>query len=393
MAFTVRKNTVLYVTEEVTQGTAVDPTLGSQAVAPLEDGFEFTPQKELVERNNLTSSIGQTLPRTGIKTSTGSMPVEWKAHGTAGTEPEYDLLLRSGLSGRRQIASQVTTKATGNTTQVLQIEDADISNFNVNDIILVREAGAFFVSPITAVDTTASAANITLLRTAGSAFSASVVIEKVTNYYGANSGHKYLTATAFYEDNVKEQAIGCLVNSVALENFSVGQIPSLNFSMEGIGYSRTVSGASGLTAEYDSALPPIALEACVYLDGTVIAVSDVAFSIENTIGQVTSTCDSNGILLTRVTERAVSGSLTPYFLSDDVSLYTKFDQNTEFSLFGYAKIDTGTTGEFKDVVAFYIPKAIITEDAKGDQDGIVTEPISFQAGVDSTGSDITLAFI
>ena len=87
MAFTVRKNTVLYVTEEVTQGTAVDPTLGSQAVAPLEDGFEFTPQKELVERNNLTSSIGQTLPRTGIKTSTGSMPVEWKAHGKTKGDP------------------------------------------------------------------------------------------------------------------------------------------------------------------------------------------------------------------------------------------------------------------------------------------------------------------
>lgn len=510
MAYITTRSRVVYIKEETTQGVAVEPALGSDAVAILADGFELNGEKELVERNVLTSSIAAQIPRTGIKTATGSIGVEWKANGTAGATTEYGLLFESLLGAKRALASTVTTKATGNTTNVLAIEDTDISKFNVGDIIMVKEAGAFHVSPILSRVVTPGSATITLLRPKATAFSNSVVIEKVQNYYGANNGHKYLTITSFLDKTFKQQATGCLVNSISVDNFSVGQIPTLSFGLEGINYTDSVvqtagyshsagtpstnisagtddsfdiavdglaavtvsltvagltsgaliaaemqtkinaalTGASvtvvfadgiykitsdkmgdgssvivtdatldnvaddlkigvansgsevvgvsgnGLTPAYDAALPPICLSACIYMDGVAIPCTDVAVSVESTVGRITSTCSPNGIISTRATQRATSGSLTTYAETDSVSYYNKFDTNAEFSLFAYAGIPTATAGEMKDVVAFYVPRAIITAKPMADADGIGTYAIEFQAGYSETAqTDVVFATV
>ena len=83
MAYVSKKSTVLYVTQEVTEGLAVNPSAGNQAVSILADGFELNPEKELVERNNLTSSISKALPRTGIKSASGSTSPNAPRHGSA----------------------------------------------------------------------------------------------------------------------------------------------------------------------------------------------------------------------------------------------------------------------------------------------------------------------
>ena len=80
MAYAKLKSTVLYVTDESTEGTAVDPTLGTQAVGILADGFSMDGEKELVERSLLRSGIMKQVPRTGIKTSVVSLAVEASAN-------------------------------------------------------------------------------------------------------------------------------------------------------------------------------------------------------------------------------------------------------------------------------------------------------------------------
>ena len=394
MAYVTLKSAVVYVTEEVSEGTAVDPTLGTQAVGVLSDGFELNGEKELVERNNLTSSIGRTVPRTGIKTSAVTLGVEAAANATEGSAPDYDLLMFGALGARRQNTTDVTSGTT-HTTSVINIGDADISKFAVGDIVLVKEAGAFHMSPISAVDATPGSANITLLVAAASSFSDAVVVSKFTTYYGANSGHKNLTVTNFMEDAIKIQSAGCKVGSLSLEGFETGQLPSFSFALTGQSYSESLA-ASGLTASFTNSAPPVVLNACVYLDGSLIAVNDVGLSVENTLGRITSTCSANGIIGQRVTERAISGSFTPYMDTTDVSLYTKFDQNTEFSLFLRAWNPTATAGEFQQCWGIFVPKCIITSQPKADQDGVMQYNIEFQAGTDSSGtyaSDIYIGFM
>ena len=379
MSDAIKNTTKVAIEEESTEGTYVAPQAATSFISPLADGLALTNGKELLERNNLNSSIGKNAPRTGMKEVTGSISVEAKANGTAGEAPEYGLLIESALGANRSSSDAVTTKDSGNTDQELQIEDADIDEFNVGDIILVKESGAYHVSPITAVDDSTGSANITLLvpHPDGN-FSNEVVIEKFNTYHTANSGHPTLSVTKYVEDAVREYGTGMRVSNLTLNNFSTGQLADFAFSLQGLKYDKSLNAPS-YTPSYDAALPPIVLSACIYVDGTQVPVNDLTFSVENAISFKTSTCSEDGKTSSRLTQRTVSGSFNPYMQDDDISNYTKFENDTQFSLFGYMAIPTGTDGEIQDVVAFYMPKCMISEMAEGDKDGMLQDQLTFQA--------------
>ena len=155
----IRNLTVIGLEEEVTQGTYVAPSAATSFIQPL-PGFSWTPAREELPRQILDGSIGQPTPIKGIRSVTASLPVELRGSGVEGGQNDYHSLTKAALGNNRSSASS-TTK-TGNTATVLQILDADIGKYAVGDIVLVEEAGAFEMRPISAVDTTASAANITL---------------------------------------------------------------------------------------------------------------------------------------------------------------------------------------------------------------------------------------
>ncbi len=395
MGISVKKNTAVGVEIEVTEGTYVAPSGATKFVQTLVDGFEMNPSKELLERNIFTSSIGKTSPLTGQFQVSGSIPVEARAFSTEGTAPEFDALIKSAMGSKRTIATTTTTKAIGNTASVLQIEDADISKFNVGDIIMVKQSGAYHVSPITAKSTGVGTATITMLIAHPSGdCTDSVVVSKSTTYIVADSGHPSLSISKYSENTILEKAVGCKVTSMSLENFATGQIPSMNFGFEGLDYDRSVTSIP-FTPSYDTALPPIVLDGRLYMDGTSIDVNELSVSLENALGFKTSIAASNGRVSSRATERTISGSFNPYKQDDSVANFTKYDANTAFSLFAYAKVPTSTAGQFGQVVAIYMPNCIITELAEADQDGLLQDNITFSANRGSTGStpEIYIAFI
>jgi hypothetical protein len=392
MALTVKQNTAIAIEEEVTEGTYVTPSGASSFLQTLADGTEITPSKELLERAIFNGSLGKTSPRTGTRTVSGSIPVECRAFSTAGGAPEYDSLAKSAFGSSRQSTSVITTKASGNTASVLQIEDADIAAISVGDIILVKQAGAYHVSPVTAKSTGTGTATITMLVAHPSGdCDDSVTIEKFTTYTVANSGHPSLSITKYVDSAVREYAVGARVNSMSLENFSTGQIPSLNFGFEGLDFNRSLTAPSYSPA-YDSALPPIVLDARLYMDGTSIDVNEVSFSLENTVSYATSIASENGRTSGRATQRNITGSFNPYKQDDSISNYTKFLNNTPFSLFAYAMVPTSTAGEFGQVVAFYMPNCLITELGEADQDGLLQETVSFTASRGAAGTTDEIYF-
>lgn len=393
MAIAVKDNTTIAVEIEDTEGTYKAPQSADSYVQTLSDGTELSPSKELLERNVFNGSIGKSTPRTGQKSVSGSLPVEARANSTEGSAPEYDALMQSALGSRRQKTSD-TISGTGHTASVIYIEDADINDFVVGDIVLIKEAGAFHVSPITAVDTTPLSANITLLVAMSSAPSDNVVIAKYTTYVTADSGHPSLSVSKYIEGAILESAIGCKATNASLENFTTGQLASWNFGIEGLSFDRSITPQPH-TPNYDTSVPPIILNACVYQDGTRLDVNELSVSIENTLGFATSTCSPNGRISARATERSVSGSLNPYKQDDNIDQYTKFDSNSEYSIFAYAYVPSSTSGEFDQILAVYIPLAITTELAEADQEGLLQETISFTAsrGSDGTNEEIYISFI
>lgn len=398
MSIAVKNNTTWAVETETTEGTYIAPVSADSFVQTLVDGSEMTPAKELIERNVFNGSIGKSTPRSGIKSVSGSLPVEYRAASIAGATPECDKLLLSAMGQKRSMSASLTTD-TGHTTSVINIQDGDIGDINVGDIVMIKQTGAYHVSPVSEVDDTLGAANITLLIPMASAPADNVVIEKFTTYITADSGHPSLSVSKYIESAVTEKASGCKVTSMSLESFETGQIASLNFGFEGMGFDRTVTAAP-FSPSYDDSLPPIILEACVWQDGVKIPVNALSLSVENTLGFATSTCSPNGRFSSRVTERNITGTINPYKEDDNVDQFNLFKANQEFSLFAYAKIPTldgnaNPTGEFSQVVAIYMPKCFISEIAESDQDGLLREDLSFVAsrGADGQTEELYMGFI
>lgn len=387
MAIGVAKNTtIIGVMEEVTEGTYVAPAAATDYIQPLADGFDLTMTKEVVERNILTSSIGVVTPRTGQKSSGATLPCEFRASGVEGGQPDFHKVLLSLLGSTRNHAANVTTKAVAGTTTTAPIEDADIASLLVGDIKIFKVAGAHHMAVITAKDSTLGAANITFSPAAAANIPASTVISKSQTYYPANSGHKALSISEYLGNEIRATAVGCKVSEMSIDNFSVGQIASFNFGLEGLSFDR-INGAAPHTPTFDPALPPLILNACIFQDGVEIQVNTFALTVQNELGFLTSTCSSNGKISSRLVKRLLSGSLNPYMDDTSVAQFTKFNQNTEFSLFIRAYNPSSVAGEIEmgSAVGIYLPKCIITELATGDQDGILTDELNYSATRGSAG--------
>lgn len=380
MADIVKKNQAWAIEKEVTQGTYVTPSAASKFVQVMQDGSEMSRSKELLERNVFTSSIGKTSPRTGQFQVSGSMAVEARGHSVEGTAPEYGLLLESALGAKRQLLTEITTLS-GNTASVLKVTDASL--FKVGDILMIKQTGAYHVSPVSAVNETTD--EVTLQIPGAAAFSTGVVIAKHTTYVCSDDAHPSLSITRYLESAVRQYAVGCKVNNVSLEGFTTGQLPSFNFGFEGLNFNSDLTAPS-FTPSYDGQVPPIILDARVYMDGSVIDVNELTVSIENTLGFKSSVNAENGRVSSRATERGISGSFNPYMRSDSMSNFTKFKNNTPFSIFAFAKIPSTTAGQFSGIVAIYMPNCIITELGEGDSDGIMQDNISFSANRGNTGN-------
>lgn len=388
MAIAVKDNTVYAVEIESTEGTYVAPTSATSYVQTLADGAEMSPAKELLERNIFNGSIGKSTPRTGIQSITGALPVEFRAAETEGAEPEYDALMRSAMGSRRQVTTTTIddTDAGGpHTTTRAYLLDSDASKYNVGDIITIEVTGDYHTSPITAVSNTPGDVYVDILVPAAGAFTDGDVIKAVTTYTVADSGHPSLSISKYLEDAVLEQASGCRVSTLSLDNFTTGQLASFNFSFEGLEADHSVT-ANPFTPDYQDSLPPIILSACVFQDSTQLDVNEFSFSLENTLGFATSTCAPNGRISGRAVTRDITGSFNPYKTDTEVDQWDKFDANTEYSLFGTAHNPDATAGEYSNVVSVYMPSCITTEMAETDQDGLLQHGLSYTAGRGSDGT-------
>jgi hypothetical protein len=380
---------------ETTEGSYLAPAAATDYIEVLADGLELSKAKELIERDLLSSTVETEAARTGMSEVTGSIPVEFKSSATAGAAPQsLDVLLRSLLGGKRQIASTSTTK-TGNSSTVLQIEDADISKYAVGDIIVVKESGQYEARPIVSKTTGTGSATITLaFALEGGSPANNVVIEKATTYYHDTTNSKTFSA----EHNlgtaaIKQKADGLRAVSATLENWTTGQVPSMTFEVQGLTLTQADENASYTPNFTADALPPVALKACSWINGTHYDYTELGLSIKNTVSTIMSACDPDGKIGSRVTQQVVTANINPYMDDTSVSLQDAFNANDTVSLFAYAYNPSSTAGEFANTVAIWLPQAKITEAGAVDIDGIMGRALTLRAHK-STGNDsVFLGFI
>ena len=381
MGYTIKKNIKIAIKTESTEGTYEAPSAGSDFIQAQEDGIEVSGSKDTLELNVIGTGLSKVAPRVGLESATGTLGVYMKAGSSATAEPEYGPVIESLMGAKR--SSIAITSGITHTTDTINVSDT--SDLAVGDIVVIKESGRYHTSPIISI---VSNTSFTMLVAMSSAPADAVVVEAFTSYVPADEAHTSFSVSKYVEDAVLEQASGCKTTSLSVESFSTGQVASMKFGFEGSDHSRSLS-APAHTPSYDTSETPIILDACIYQDGVKIEVNDFTLSIENSLGWIKDTC--NGKKTSRVTNRAISGTINPYKADDSVANFTKFDANTPFSLFITAH-NPGATGEYSESVSFYLPVCTIVELGEGDIDGVLTEAISFSANsVDGTIKELFIS--
>jgi hypothetical protein len=381
----IKQNTIIGIEAEVTEGTYVAPQATTSYLAPLSDGFEIAPSREVLDRGLLNASPGKETPRLGIKSSTAQLPVEFRASGTEGADVDHGLLIKGALGAKRSGVTKTTT--TSNTSTSLKFGDGDAANFNVGDIVVVKRSGMHEARPVTAVVTTPGANSITLaFALTNGAPPNGTVVSAFTTYYTAATGHPSLSLSYYWGNEIREAGIGMKVNAMSLEAYETGKVASLNFGLEGLDYSH-INGVAPHTPAYDTGLPPIILSACVYRNGVSLDLNAFGVSLSNTLGFLTSTCSANGRISSRITDREITGTINPYKDDTAVTYFDDWTAGTEFSLFAVA-YNPGATGEFTmgSVCGIWLPQCFSTEFKVGEVEGILADEISFRATRGSAGT-------
>ena len=391
MSFVIKGRSSIFVNKEITEGVYVAPTNEAQAIEVLEDfsGFELT--RETIERAVLSSTVESESPRAGLPEVTGSLPTEFKAGATEGSAPRSDVLLESLLGGKRQVTTALVLEA-GSTSTVLNLDDADANKVLAGDSVLVKMAGAYQARPVQSVNNTLGSVSVTLAIPLTVAPAAGVEIAPLTTYYFSENDGSF-SVTAELGGELLEQARGCKVESSEISNWSTGQIPNISFGIKALGLNK-VDDTTGLTPDFSAEpRPPVALQACAFIDGVETDYNEFSLTMANTITDLLSACKPDGKVASRNTNFLVTGSINPYMEADDVSRFSKFNTSQALSLFVYIGNPSETAGEMENVAAIWLPKITITGLTNGDQEGVLTDEIEFQAGKTVSNDTIFMSFI
>lgn len=376
----IKKNSIIGIEVESTEGTYVAPQATTSYIQPLADGFGMQPAREVIERGTLNASPGRQTPRMGIKTVAGSLPCEFRASGTEGGAPDFDSLLKGALGATRNAASG--TSSSGHTSTVINFTDA--SDYSVGDIVLVEESGAFELRPVTGTTATSITLGFAL---SNGAPSDAVDVSAFRTWYTSGTGHPSLSVSYYWGNEVRQAMLGGRVQTMSIDGYTAGGVASFNFGMQGLNFTET-DGAAPHTPSYDSGLPPVILSACVYRDGTTMELNDFSVSLTNTWAEKRSTCNSNGITGLVLDSREITGSINPYKDNTSTDYFDDWVAGTEFSLFATAYIPSTTSGEITlgSVVAIWMPQCIATEFETTDLNGILIDQMSFRATRGTAGT-------
>lgn len=386
MAYTIKKNIDVYVIKESTPWSHEAPGAASDAVKAKTDGFELTPSKDLLEKDELGQGLSASKSLTGLETVTGAMSVYAKANGIEGTQPEIGPMLESGMgSVRLQNTQNLDHTSATSTTTVLEFDTTP--EYEVGDVVLVKTAGAYEVRPVIAV----GANNITLKYALSTAPADATVIGAVCTYVPTDSGHPSYSINKYVEGAVVERGIGMVTQTIGISSFGTGQLSSIDMSATGINYDR-LAETPAFTPEFDTGTTPVILNACIVQDGNVLEVNEFSMTIENTLSEITDTC--NGKTSIRVSSRKVTGSINPKKVTNSSTQWDHFNENTEYSLHITAHVPTAT-GEYKDVISYWIPKCNTIELTEGEvNNGVLTDNVTFQAFATSKDEqEIYISFI
>lgn len=224
------KSNVMAVVKEVTAGTPVDPSAGTDFVA-LQADLTLAPNFEHLANEEIRASIGMAKGIQGLEQPNGSFSHYLKGSGTEGTAPEINDLLEAAFGTTSTNSTQRTT-TTGSAVGVVNLA-AGGSDFARGKAILVKDAtNGYSIRPVDSVSTNALTLGFNLLF----APLTGIGVGKCINFAPANSGHPTLSIHSYRANGqAYELLAGALVSELSI-SATAGQLIKGSFSFEGTKY-------------------------------------------------------------------------------------------------------------------------------------------------------------
>lgn len=252
------KSNALAIVREVTEGTPVDPSSGTDFVT-LQPDVSMAPSFEVLENEEIRSSIGASKPIQGLEQPSFSMSHYLKASGVEGAEPEIDVLLESGFGSKSANATERVT--TSSSTVSLIKAAAGGGDFARGKAVLVKDGtNGFSIRPVKAVSTNDLTPGFDLKNAPGTG----IGLGKCVNYSPVNSGHPSFTALLYRGSGHSiEVTAGTQISEIGI-SAAAGQLINMNFSGEGTKYNFNPIRIAAADTKLD------------FLDGVTTRVATVA---------------------------------------------------------------------------------------------------------------------
>ena len=220
----------LAIVPEVTEGTLVDVSGGTQFI-PLQPGFEFVPNIDTIENEEIRGSIGSAKPIQGLSRPSSSFKGYLKHSGVEGQAPNWGELLES-LFGSTSVNATERTLTSSSTTILLKAA-AGGSDFARGKAVMIKDGtNGYSIRPVDSVATN----DLSLGFAVPVAPASGVTLGKCVNYTPTDSGHETLSLWLYRGNGGALEAIaGARVTEWTMD-VSVGELINQSFSLGGTGF-------------------------------------------------------------------------------------------------------------------------------------------------------------
>jgi len=378
----IRKNATLFAEVEITEGTNPTPAAGNavlaQAIAlKLQQDFH---QRAYQGAPGLRDGVA------GAQTAPGiSFQAEIKGDGSTNT-CEVDALLTACFGS--VAAGTASNEINGGTSTSTSLVVDDSTGFTVGNMIMVETSdgsAAFEAAWISAVP---NGTTITIEPALSFTPADNADVKEMRTYQillppaGVNSCTLEVWHNADGGAGQADKLVGCRGN-VKYDSPRAGSIPMLSFDLQAWSWSQVTDGTRP-TPTYDTAAPKAALSSKFKIGGTLTNAFDIGWDLGAVLSPKISQNSSTGIYGMPHVDYKPNGSFKVHEVHSSIAHFTAWTAGTTTTLF--QQLGTALFG----TVAWYAPRAQRREVARGDDGGVGTTEVQFDALTQNDGSPTSI---
>ena len=384
----VKKSVVVGVKKEVTFGTYVAPSAGTDFIEVPVGELEFIGDVGQNNRQLMNGSLLDDKNVLGLETGSGKIGVEIKSSGTAGVAPNFGPILEVALGEEVLIAADIdiVDDATDLAVDSFPVLDADADDILVGDIVvIVTAAGGFkLVSVVSSKEEGNDTANtkINLSSSASVAIAATDVVSANASYKLTDAADESLSITRYLGEGTtglrRDYVSGCAVESLEISGLEPGAIGMIKADFKSDGYVEAAGEDLPATPNFGDNLPLATLGAVVLKDNTSLPISSATINLSNTIADKTVINTNSGRSAAKQTGKDVSGEFTVFKDFTSSGEWDGLKAGDYFELLLY--VNKGD-----QLFAVSVINAVIISLSEADDDGLAQYNISFKAAKGDNG--------